>query len=70
MSKGEKGKARASCSKWPWGKYTTTFPFLGSDVRGPAQACQSSKSMEDEQVGESEFEQHEEEEDDDDDDKQ
>lgn len=42
ISMGGKGEADAACSTWPCGKYTTTFPFLGKLVRGPAQACQSS----------------------------
>jgi len=43
MSIGEKGAKDEACSKCPWGKYTTTFPFFGREVRGPAQACQSSR---------------------------
>lgn len=30
------------CSKWPWGRYTTALPFFGSEINGPAHACQSS----------------------------
>lgn len=33
-----------TCSLWPCGKYTTWLPTAGKDIRGPAQACQSSES--------------------------
>ena len=42
------------CSKWPCGKYTTKLPLLGKDVRGPAQACHSSKQIEEVREGEGE----------------
>lgn len=31
------------CSRCPCGKYTTTLPFFGSEISGPAQACHSSR---------------------------
>ena len=43
----EAGKSE-TCSKWPCGKYTTTLPFFGKEIRGPAHACHSSKHTEDE----------------------